>query len=49
MTILAVPFQRFRFFSALLTVFEKIDALLLRIPGVRLMAWQMIFVYSNKK
>lgn len=49
MTILAVPFQRYKFFSSLLTVCEKIDWLLLKIPGIRLMAWQMIFVYTNKK
>ncbi len=49
MTIVAVPFQKYRFFKPLLSVFEKLDSVLLRIPGVRLMAWQMIFVFTNRE
>lgn len=48
-TILAVPFRRFTIFQPLLRVFEMIDAVLLKIPGLRLMAWQMIFVYSKNR
>lgn len=48
-TLLAIPFRRTRLFSPLLSVLETIDKLVLRIPGVRRMAWQMIFVLSEPK
>ena len=48
-TILAIPFQKYGYFDRLLRVMEIIDSVVLRIPLVRRMAWQMIFVYSNPK
>lgn len=48
-TILAIPFQRFSFFKKFLSAMEAIDRLVLRIPLVRRMAWQMVFVYTNPK
>lgn len=48
-TILAIPFRKTRFFTALLSTLEQIDKLALKIPGVRRMAWQMMFVLSDPK
>ena len=42
-SILAVPFRKTRFFQPLLKWLEKIDETALRIPGLRLMAWQFTF------
>lgn len=39
-----VPLSRFRLVRKLSKPFELIDALLLRIPFIRLLAWQMVFV-----
>lgn len=49
MTLFAVPFRKTRFFTPLLTVLEKIDAILTRIPGFRWLAWQCVFVLSDPK
>lgn len=48
-TILAIPFRRSRVFKPLLSIFEVLDKAILKIPGVRRMAWQMIFVLSDPK
>lgn len=40
-TLLAIPFPR------LLRVLERLDALILKIPGLRWLAWQMVFVLSE--
>jgi len=44
LSILAVPLRRTRFFGTTLSVLERLDGLLLRIPGIQRLAWQMIFV-----
>lgn len=48
-TLLAIPFIKTPIFKPLLSVLEAVDKVLLKIPGVRLMAWQMIFVLSRPK
>lgn len=48
-TIFAVPFRKMPFFNIVLSLFEKIDALVLRIPLMQLLAWQVIFVLSDPK
>lgn len=48
-TLLAIPFQRFFFFKPMLGFLETIDKVFLKIPGINLMAWQMIFVLSKPK
>jgi len=47
--ILAVPFRRTPVFKPVLRALDLLDAVILRIPGVQLMAWQMIFVLSKPK
>ncbi|MEL6301955.1 MAG: class I SAM-dependent methyltransferase [Pseudomonadota bacterium] len=48
-TILAIPFQRFSFFKKILRAMEIVDSLVLKIPLLRRMAWQMVFIYSKPK
>jgi hypothetical protein len=48
-TILAIPFRSTRVFEGLLAALQAIDRLVLKIPGVRLMAWQMYMVYSHPR
>jgi len=48
-TILGVPFRKFKFFSGLLSALEAIDSVVLRIPLIRLLAWQVIFVLRGPK
>lgn len=48
-SILAVPFRKSAFFKPLLSVLRAIDTLILKIPGLQLMAWQMIFFLSKPK
>ncbi|MEM8690160.1 MAG: class I SAM-dependent methyltransferase [Pseudomonadota bacterium] len=48
-SILAVPFRKSRIFKPLLAVLSALDSLVLKIPGVQLMAWQMIFFLSKPK
>ena len=48
-TILAIPFRNSRAFDALLSALQAIDGVVLRIPGIRLMAWQMYMVYSQPR
>lgn len=48
-SILAIPFRRSSFFVSLLSFFDRIDSILLKLPLIRLMAWQMIFELSRPK
>ena len=47
-TILAIPFRDSRIFDRLLAALRAVDRLVLKIPGIRLMAWQMYFIYSKR-
>jgi len=49
MTILAVPFRKSRLFEYVLSIFEALDNVILNIPGVRLIAWMIIFELSEPK
>ncbi len=49
LTILAVPFRKAPFFEALLGALEALDRVILKIPGVQRMAWQMMFFLSAPK
>jgi hypothetical protein len=46
-SILATPFRRTPVFEAALTMGEMADSMLLQIPGLRWMAWQMVFELSQ--
>jgi ubiquinone/menaquinone biosynthesis C-methylase UbiE len=46
-SILATPFRDASFFEVILRFLESLDSIILRLPGVRLMAWQMIFFLSK--
>jgi len=46
-TLTAIPFCRLRGFGIVLTILEKVDALLLRLPMVRWFAWQVVLVLSQ--
>lgn len=48
-SIAAVPFRKSILFRPLLAGLEAIDTLLLSLPGVRLMAWQVVFELSRPK
>lgn len=48
-TILAIPFRKTRLFRPLLTIFERIDKIVLKIPVIQKLAWQMIFVLSEPR
>lgn len=48
-SILAVPFRNSFIFKPLLTLLEGMDAIALKIPFVKLMAWQMIFELREPK
>lgn len=48
-TLLAAPLRKTRVFEPLLTLLEAADRLLLRIPGLRWMAWQCVFVLSEPR
>jgi ubiquinone/menaquinone biosynthesis C-methylase UbiE len=48
-SIAAIPFRKFFFFKPLLTVLDFMDAIVLRIPWIRRMAWQGIFFLKGKK
>jgi SAM-dependent methyltransferase len=45
----AALFQKTPLFKPVLAVTNALDWLLLRIPGINLMAWQMVFFLSNPK
>jgi ubiquinone/menaquinone biosynthesis C-methylase UbiE len=49
-TICAVPFRKSKwFFKPVLKLMELIDAVVLRIPGIRWWAWICVFVLTKKK
>ena len=48
-SILAVPFRKTAIFKPLLAFLGAIDSVILKIPGVQLMAWQMIFFLTKPK
>lgn len=48
-TIAAIPFRKMRFFGGLLSVMEALDRLVLKIPFVGRLAWQMIFVLKQPR
>lgn len=48
-SILAVPFRNTVFFNPFLSVLEWIDAMVLHIPLIRCLAWQMIFTLQEPK
>jgi ubiquinone/menaquinone biosynthesis C-methylase UbiE len=48
-TIVAVAFRRTRIFSPLLRVLEAVDSIILRIPYLQRMAWQMFFELSEPR
>jgi hypothetical protein len=49
LTILGVHFRKWRTFESILSVLEKLDEVILSIPGVRLLAWVIIFELSEPK
>ncbi len=48
-SIAAVPLRKSRWFGSALTLGEAVDAWLLRIPGLRWWAWQMVFELSRPR
>lgn len=48
-TILAIPLRRTKLFTPALTLLERLDKVVLRIPGVQKMAWQMLFILGAPK
>ncbi|QWV91952.1 class I SAM-dependent methyltransferase [Geomonas oryzisoli] len=48
-SIAAVPFRNTPIFKPILSTLEAVDDVLLKIPYVQLMAWQMIFTLSDPK
>lgn len=48
-SLLAVPFRNTPLFNPILWFLDGIDSIVLRIPFVQLMAWQMIFILSEPK
>lgn len=46
-TIMAVPFRNTGWFDRLLSVLEKFDGVLLKIPYLKWQAWQIVFVLSD--
>lgn len=48
-TLLAVPFRNFSFFNFILGALEKIDSIILKLPGLKWLAWQVVFTLSKPK
>lgn len=48
-TLLAVPFRRFSFFDYILGFFEFIDSILLKLPIIKWLSWQIVFVLAEPK
>lgn len=48
-TLLAVPFRNTPIFNPLLTIGEKIDSVLLKIPVIQQQAWQIVLIFSEPK
>ena len=48
-SLLAVPFRSTFLFNPILSFLEKIDSIILKIPGFQWWAWQIIFILSEPK
>lgn len=48
-TLAAVPFRNLPVFDSVLSLLEAIDRVLLRLPGVKWLAWQIVFILSQPK
>ena len=48
-TLLAVPFKRTSIFNQLLTLAEKVDSVLLKMPIIQRQAWQIVLIFSKPK
>jgi ubiquinone/menaquinone biosynthesis C-methylase UbiE len=48
-TLAAVPFRNGRAFNSILSIFETLDNILLRLPFLKWQAWQVVFVLSEPK
>lgn len=48
-TIAAIPFRKTKFFNQLLGILEAVDKMVLKIPFVGRLAWQMIFVLKHPR
>lgn len=48
-TLLAVPFRHFPFFNLMLSFSEAIDSILLKLPLIKWLAWQVVFILSRPK
>lgn len=48
-TLAAVPFRNTFIFDPLLKIFEAIDSVILKIPGIKWLAWQCIYILRNPK
>ncbi|MCE5282795.1 MAG: class I SAM-dependent methyltransferase [Deltaproteobacteria bacterium] len=46
-SILGVAFRGTSFFNGALSILDRMDDVILKVPGIRLMAWQMIFELSK--
>lgn len=46
-TLLVIPFRKKTYFDKMLSIFEALDQVLLRIPLMQLLAWQVYFVYKK--
>ena len=44
---IAVPFRNTKAFDPLLRVFSRVDDIVLKLPGIRWMAWQVVFTLSD--
>lgn len=48
-TLAAIPFSGTPLFRPVMVIVEALDALLMRLPLIKLMAWQMVFTLKNPK
>ncbi len=48
-TLLAVPFRKTFLFSPMLSLMEAIDSVVLKVPGLKWQAWQVVFTMSEPK
>lgn len=48
-TLAAIPLRKTPFFEPLLGLLELVDSVILRLPLIRLMAWQMVFTLSEPR
>lgn len=48
-TLLAVPFRNLPGFGFILSFLEKVDSVLLKLPLLKWLAWQVVFIFSRPK